>query len=63
MSSAAQASNKIIESDKVTVWVLTDNYYDSLRPDSPITNRYRVVPGKSVHAEHGLSYFVETVVG
>ena len=48
--------------DKLTIWVLTDNYYDALRPDTKITKRYRVVPGKSIHAEHGLSYYVETVV-
>ncbi len=42
--------------------MLTDNYYDALRPDTKITKRYRVVPGKSIHAEHGLSYYVETVV-
>ncbi len=41
--------------------MLTDNYYDALRPDSKITKRYRVLPGKSIHAEHGLSYFIETV--
>jgi 7,8-dihydropterin-6-yl-methyl-4-(beta-D-ribofuranosyl)aminobenzene 5'-phosphate synthase len=52
----------ITEVDKVTVWVLADNYYDAMRPDSKITKRYRVVPGKSMHAEHGLSYYVETVV-
>jgi 7,8-dihydropterin-6-yl-methyl-4-(beta-D-ribofuranosyl)aminobenzene 5'-phosphate synthase len=58
----AQAATKVTEADKVTVWVLTDNYYDALRPDSKITRRYRVVPGKSIHAEHGLAYYVETVV-
>lgn len=58
----AQESLKITEADKVTVWVLTDNYYDALRPDAKITKRYRVVPGKSIHAEHGLAYYVETVV-
>jgi len=26
-------------------------------PDNKITKRYRVVPGKSTHAEHGLSYY------
>jgi 7,8-dihydropterin-6-yl-methyl-4-(beta-D-ribofuranosyl)aminobenzene 5'-phosphate synthase len=57
-----QEAAKITEADKVTVWVLTDNYYDALRPDSKITKRYRVVPGKSVHAEHGLAYYVESVV-
>jgi 7,8-dihydropterin-6-yl-methyl-4-(beta-D-ribofuranosyl)aminobenzene 5'-phosphate synthase len=58
----AQGTARVTEVDKVTVWVLTDNYYDSLRPDSKITKRYRVVPGKSIHAEHGLAYYVETVV-
>jgi 7,8-dihydropterin-6-yl-methyl-4-(beta-D-ribofuranosyl)aminobenzene 5'-phosphate synthase len=58
----AQEKIKISEVDKVTVWVLTDNYYDALRPDSKISKRYRVVPGKSIHAEHGLAYYVETVV-
>jgi 7,8-dihydropterin-6-yl-methyl-4-(beta-D-ribofuranosyl)aminobenzene 5'-phosphate synthase len=57
-----QEAAKITEADKVTVWVLTDNYYDALRPDSTITKRYRVVPGKSIHAEHGLAYYVESVV-
>jgi len=58
----AREMSKITEVDKVTVWVLADNYYDALRPDAKITKRYRVVPGKSVHAEHGLAYYVETVV-
>lgn len=58
----AQEKSKIVEVDKVTVWVLADNYYDALRPDAKITRRYRVVPGKSIHAEHGLAYYVETVV-
>ena len=26
-------------------------------PDNKITKRYRVVPGKSIQAEHGLSYY------
>ncbi len=58
----AQERLKVAEVDKVTVWVLTDNYYDALRPDAKITKRYRVIPGMSIHAEHGLSYYVETVV-
>ena len=58
----AQGTAEITEADKVTVWVLTDNYYDALRPDSKITKRYRVLPGKSIHAEHGLAYYVESVV-
>jgi 7,8-dihydropterin-6-yl-methyl-4-(beta-D-ribofuranosyl)aminobenzene 5'-phosphate synthase len=58
----AQDKVNIAEVDKVTIWVLADNYYDALRPDAKFTSRYRVVPGKSIHAEHGLSYYVETVV-
>jgi 7,8-dihydropterin-6-yl-methyl-4-(beta-D-ribofuranosyl)aminobenzene 5'-phosphate synthase len=58
----AQSTAKVAEVDKVTIWVLTDNYYDALRPDSKITKRYRVVPGKSIHAEHGLAYYMETMV-
>lgn len=52
----------IKEADRVTVWVLTDNYYDALRPDSRVARRYRVSPGRSIHAEHGLSYFIEASV-
>jgi 7,8-dihydropterin-6-yl-methyl-4-(beta-D-ribofuranosyl)aminobenzene 5'-phosphate synthase len=48
--------------DTVRIWTLTDNYYDALRPDSEVAKRYRVTPGESMHAEHGLAYFVETVV-
>jgi 7,8-dihydropterin-6-yl-methyl-4-(beta-D-ribofuranosyl)aminobenzene 5'-phosphate synthase len=58
----AQDTVRIVEVDKLTVWVLTDNYYDAMRPDARITKRYRVVPGKSIHAEHGLAYYLETVV-
>jgi metal-dependent hydrolase (beta-lactamase superfamily II) len=58
----ARAGDKITEVDTLTIWVLTDNYFDTLRPDSKITKRYRVVPGKSIHAEHGLAYYLETVV-
>jgi 7,8-dihydropterin-6-yl-methyl-4-(beta-D-ribofuranosyl)aminobenzene 5'-phosphate synthase len=59
----AQAAKGVTEVDKLTVWVLTDNYYDTNVPDAKITKRYRVGgPGASIHAEHGLSFYVETVV-
>lgn len=58
----AQETTRITEVNKLTIWVLTDNYFVNLRPDNKITKRYRVVPGKSIHAEHGLAYFIETVV-
>lgn len=54
---------QIREVDSVRVWILTDNYYDALRPDGPGVKRFRVAPGECMHAEHGLAYFVETVTG
>lgn len=50
------------EVDRLKIIVVTDNYYDALRPDPPCGVRYRTAPGLSVHAEHGLAYYVETVV-
>ncbi len=51
------------EVERVTIWVVTDNYYDALRPDGTFARRYRSLgAGKSIHAEHGLSYYIETVV-
>ncbi len=59
----AQAATGVTEVDKLTLWVLADNYYDSNEPDTKITKRFRQSPGKSPHSEHGLSYYVETVIG
>jgi 7,8-dihydropterin-6-yl-methyl-4-(beta-D-ribofuranosyl)aminobenzene 5'-phosphate synthase len=59
---AAQVPTGITAVDKLTVWALTDNYFDSNRPDAKITRRFRAGPGKSLHAEHGISFFVEAVV-
>lgn len=53
-----QAIREVIN---LSVTVITDNYYDALLPDSSISTRYRTSPGSSIHAEHGLSYFIETV--
>ncbi len=58
----AQGMPKVTEVDKATVWVVTDNSYDTLRPDTKIAKRYRSVPGKAILAEHGISFYVETVV-
>ena len=60
---AAQVPAGITPVDQLTVWALTDNYFDTNRPDGKITKRYRAGPGRSIHAEHGISFFVETVVG
>jgi 7,8-dihydropterin-6-yl-methyl-4-(beta-D-ribofuranosyl)aminobenzene 5'-phosphate synthase len=59
----AQSARGVTEVDKLTLWVLTDNYYDAIRADGKNTKRYRVGPGKSIHAEHGISFYVETIVG
>ncbi|OPY66246.1 MAG: Metallo-beta-lactamase superfamily protein [Syntrophorhabdus sp. PtaU1.Bin002] len=53
--------HKTTEVDRLAVTVVTDNYYDSLRPDTAISTTYRSKPGSVIHAEHGLSYHVETV--
>ncbi len=59
----AEAATGVTEVDKLTIWVLADNYYDTNEPDTKITKRYRSVAGKSIHAQHGLSYYIETVIG
>lgn len=48
--------------DKLIVTVVTDNYYDSVRVHPPSGKRHKASPGVSIHAEHGLSYHIETVV-
>jgi 7,8-dihydropterin-6-yl-methyl-4-(beta-D-ribofuranosyl)aminobenzene 5'-phosphate synthase len=53
---------KIPEVEKLTITVITDNYYDCLRPNYKIAKRYMINPGTSIHSEHGLAYFIETVV-
>lgn len=51
----------IAELQRLAITVVTDNYYDALRPDTTVTKRYRTTPGASMYAEHGLSYVVETL--
>ncbi len=51
---------QIKDADKVTIWVVTDNYYDANRPDKDFAKRYRAYPGHYIHAEHGLSFFIKT---
>ena len=59
----AYGAVKMAELDKLNITVITDNYYDALRPDAQVTKRFRTQPGKWMHAEHGLSYFIETAGG
>jgi 7,8-dihydropterin-6-yl-methyl-4-(beta-D-ribofuranosyl)aminobenzene 5'-phosphate synthase len=56
------SGQQLPEVDMLRVWFLTDNYYDALRPDTEGAKRYRTAPGKCLHAEHGLAYFVEAMI-
>jgi 7,8-dihydropterin-6-yl-methyl-4-(beta-D-ribofuranosyl)aminobenzene 5'-phosphate synthase len=56
-----KGSVKIPKIDTLIVTVITDNYYDALRPDTAISKQFRTAPNASMHAEHGLSFFIETV--
>jgi len=58
-----EAAKGVTEVDKLTIWILADNYYDANEPDTKITKRYRQKLGQSTHSEHGLSFYVETVIG
>ncbi len=67
-ATVAYGSVKIPEVEKLVVTVITDNYYDCLRwnlnpPDFKMVKRYMIGPESSFHAEHGLSYYVETWIG
>src|SRR3974390_2816652 len=59
----AQTAKGITEVDRLTIWVLTDNYYETNRMDVKNTKLYCSSSGKSIHAEHGISYYIETLVG
>ena len=48
-------------SASLTLTIITDNYYDALRPDPPMGKRFRALPGVSLHAEHGFSCHLEGV--
>ncbi len=63
----AYGAVKIPEVDKATVTVITDNYYNAIMQNYKIAKRHGIKPGTDVfkwnlHAEHGLSYHIETVV-
>jgi len=73
-ASVAYGSVKIPEVEKLVITVITDNYYDCLRwnlnpPDYKVVKRYMNLPGNPIgfpspwiHSEHGLAYYIETVV-
>lgn len=51
------------EVDRLMVTVITDNYYDALRPDTKVSTPFHSRPGAIIRAEHGLSYHVQTEIG
>lgn len=53
---------KIPAVEHLAVTVITDNYYDKLRPNHKIAKRAVFPHGFSLHAEHGLAYYVEVSV-
>lgn len=65
-ATVAHGLARIPEVEKLVVTVITDNYYDCLRPnlyppEFKFVKRHMIIPGTSLHAEHGLSYYIETV--
>lgn len=61
-ATVAYGSVKIPEVEKLTVTVITDNYYDCLRPNHKVAKRHFIIPGTSIHSEHGLAYYIEVTI-
>ncbi|MGA3128088.1 MAG: MBL fold metallo-hydrolase [Candidatus Korobacteraceae bacterium] len=62
-----QELTKIPEADKITVTIITDNLADALRLDYKIAQRHTSaatanILDRTLHAEHGLAYHIETVI-
>jgi 7,8-dihydropterin-6-yl-methyl-4-(beta-D-ribofuranosyl)aminobenzene 5'-phosphate synthase len=59
----AQEIVKIPEAEKIIITVITDNLADATRLDYKIAKRHRATGlDNALHAEHGLSYHIETTV-
>jgi 7,8-dihydropterin-6-yl-methyl-4-(beta-D-ribofuranosyl)aminobenzene 5'-phosphate synthase len=61
----AQSTAAIPESEKIIITVITDNLADATRPHYKIARRHLGTGSfleRALHAEHGLSYHVETTV-
>jgi 7,8-dihydropterin-6-yl-methyl-4-(beta-D-ribofuranosyl)aminobenzene 5'-phosphate synthase len=62
---AAQGVVKIPEAEKITITIIIDNLADATRPNYKIARRPpRIVSplDNALHAEHGLSYHIETLL-
>jgi 7,8-dihydropterin-6-yl-methyl-4-(beta-D-ribofuranosyl)aminobenzene 5'-phosphate synthase len=58
----AQEIVKIPEAEKIIITVITDNLADATRLDYKIAKRQPFGRDNALHAEHGLSYHIETIV-
>jgi 7,8-dihydropterin-6-yl-methyl-4-(beta-D-ribofuranosyl)aminobenzene 5'-phosphate synthase len=61
----AQGAVRIPESEKITITIITDNYFEFFRPDYKIAKRHGrrpSFPDTFLHAEHGLACHIETIV-
>ena len=61
----AQEVVNIPEAEKIVITVITDNYYDLLRGNEKIAVRHQPTTSileAGVHAEHGLSFHIETTL-
>ncbi len=54
----AQGTIKIPEAEKVTMTIITDNYFETTRPSYKIANRY----SGYLYAEHGFACHIEALV-
>jgi len=64
-TSMAQGVVNIPEVEKMVITVITDNYYDLLRGNEKIAVRHQptgTILNAGVHAEHGLSFHIETTL-
>jgi len=51
------------EADRLTLTNITDNYYDALSPTPSFAQRHRSTLNACLHAEHGLSWHIEVMIG
>src|SRR5512144_3250244 len=64
-TTSSQSVVAIPEADRIVVTVITDNLADATRPNEKIARRPsggKLPMDSAMHAEHGLSYYVEAVV-
>jgi 7,8-dihydropterin-6-yl-methyl-4-(beta-D-ribofuranosyl)aminobenzene 5'-phosphate synthase len=63
----AFGSVQIPEAERITITIITDNYFDCFRPDYKIAKRHKfktkpIWADHFLHAEHGLACHIENVV-